>query len=84
MSRANEAGELTLAGAQRLRWSSGPGGELLNEKGVHLAVRNGEMPTLWMKEGSSDDSMAFDLLPLGKAGLGLGALADAAKKDSAS
>ncbi|CAE7700150.1 TFC7 [Symbiodinium microadriaticum] len=81
---ANEAGELTLAGAQRLRWSSGPGGELLNEKGVHLAVRNGEMPTLWMKEGSSDDSMAFDLLPLGKAGLGLGALADAAKKDSAS
>ena len=22
-------------------------------------VRNGEMPTLWMKEGSSDDSVAF-------------------------
>ncbi|CAE7299628.1 TFC7 [Symbiodinium sp. CCMP2456] len=83
---ANEAGELTLAGAQRLRWSSGPGGELLNDKGVHLAVRNGAMPTLWMKEGSSDDCMAFDLVPLGKAGLGLGpgALADAEGKDSAS
>eukprot|EP00439_Symbiodinium_sp_Y106_P073767 s1594_g13.t7 len=67
---ASEAGELTLAkGAQRLRWASGPGGELLlNEKGLHVAVRNGEMPTLWMKEGSSDDSVAFDLVPLGKAG----------------
>ncbi|CAE7467949.1 TFC7 [Symbiodinium sp. CCMP2592] len=82
---ASEAGELTLAkAAQRLRWSTGPGGELLNEKGLHVAVRNGEMPTLWLTEGSSDDSVAFDLVPLGKpgpgpAGAGTGAMAERRK-----